>query len=375
MTVLSLLSSLPKSANIYLQPTGWCSPDYVHRDSWVQVAGLDCWACAVRIIACDYDERVLDQCVPICEIDAVLDAIDRPAVRDKWTNITTGRTAWTFAGSSLTFSQTRLMGIINATPDSFSDGGDHFAPKDAVAAAQDMTSQGADILDIGGESTRPGAKTVWEGDEIDRVVPVLQGCSAMGPVLSLDTRKAAVMEAGLIAGAQVINDVSALSFDAESLAVVAKSSAPVILMHAQGDPQSMQKSPTYSDVVLEVYDALSGRIGACIDAGIDRARIAIDPGLGFGKTLQHNLSLINNLSIFHGLGCPVVLGVSRKRFIGALADVEDPKDRLPGSLAAAMAGLQNGVHILRVHDVAQTRQMLDVWRGLRDAAQMPTGLA
>ncbi|MEM9880433.1 MAG: dihydropteroate synthase [Pseudomonadota bacterium] len=371
MTQTNALSKLPTSARVYLQPTGWCVPDYAHKSDWVEVAGLPCWASAVRVIARDYGDRVYDAVSPVREVAAGLDALDRPEVADAWERICAGRTPWDLAGMALNFSQPRLMGIINATPDSFSDGGDHFAPTDAVTAAQQMVAAGADILDIGGESTRPGATTVWEGDEIERVVPVLQGSNGLGTALSLDTRKAGVMEAGLRAGAHIINDVSALTYDAESLKVIAANDCPVILMHAQGEPQTMQHAPAYDDVVLDVYDALEERINACLSAGIERHRIAIDPGIGFGKTLQHNLSLINNLAVLHGLGCPILLGVSRKRFIGALADVEDAKERMPGSLAAALAGLDQGVHMLRVHDVPETRQMLNVWRGLRDAAQMP----
>lgn len=366
--------NLPKSAQIYLQPTGFCSPNYQKPNTWFQVAGLPIWANAVRIIARDYGERIEDRTIPCEQIEDLLSTLERPDVAAQWDALRTSRTAWEMGGRRLSFETTKLMGIINATPDSFSDGGNHFHPEAAIAAAQTMVSFGANLLDIGGESTRPGAKTVWEGDEIDRVSPVLAGCSGLGVPLSLDTRKEAVMEQGLNAGAHIINDVSALTYDPASLELMAGESCPIILMHAQGDPQSMQKSPSYEDVVLDVYDALSERISACEAAGINRARLCIDPGIGFGKTLKHNLALINNIGVFHSLGCPILLGVSRKRFIGALAQEEDAKKRLPGSITAALAGLSQGVHILRAHDVAETRQMLDVWSGLRDEQQMPDAL-
>lgn len=365
---------IPKSAQVYLQPTGYCSPNYKRPSTWFQVAGLPIWANAVRLIARDYGERIEDCTVGCEQIEGVLGALERADAATQWKAISTPRAAWEMGGHRLSFETTRLMGIVNATPDSFSDGGDHFQPEDAIAAAQTMVSHGADIIDIGGESTRPGAKTVWEGDEIDRVAPVLLACSGLGAILSLDTRKAAVMEHGLRAGAHIINDVSALTYDSDSLKIMAHETCPIILMHAQGDPQSMQNSPAYEDVVLDVYDALAQQIAQCEAAGIARTRLCVDPGIGFGKTLKHNLALINNIAVFHGLGCPILLGVSRKRFIGALAQEDDAKKRLPGSLAAALAGLSQGVHILRVHDVAETRQMLDVWRGLRDEQQMPDAL-
>lgn len=359
---------------VYLQPTGWCAPDYANLDGWRQIAGLPIWASKVRIIVRSYKGRATDQVFQVSEMAAFLDGADRPDVVHQWSNLTSPRAPWNLQKKQLSFHQTQLMGILNATPDSFSDGGDHFDPASALQAAREMQSAGANILDIGGESTRPGAKVVWEGEEIDRTMPIVLGAQALGIPISLDTRKTAVMEEGLNAGADIINDVSALTFDENALALMADKTCPVILMHSQGDPQSMQDAPHYEDVVLDVYDGLAARIQACLDGGIDAARIAIDPGIGFGKTLQHNLALIQNLAIFHGLGCPILLGVSRKRFIGALSNVETERDRVPGSLTAAMIGMQQGVHILRVHDVTQTRQMLDVWRGFADAQQLPPAI-
>jgi dihydropteroate synthase len=255
-----------------------------------------------------------------------------------------------------------VMGVINVTPDSFSDGGRHFDPGRAIAAGHAMLEAGADILDIGGESTRPGAKAVPAEEEMARILPVVRELAKAGPV-SVDTRNAATMRAALDAGAEIINDISALRHDPEALPLIARSQAPVILMHMPGDdPATMQSLATYDDVVLEVAAFLRDRIATCEALGIPRGRIAIDPGIGFGKTLEHNLALIDRLPIFASLGCRVVLGASRKRFIGTLSGVEEAARRMPGSIAAALAGAARGASVLRVHDVAETVQALAVWR-------------
>jgi len=256
----------------------------------------------------------------------------------------------------------RIMGIVNVTPDSFSDGGRFATGNDAIDFARRLDDAGADFLDIGGESTRPGSDVVPVDEELRRIMPVIEGL--VGRVrarISVDTRKAEVMRRAALAGVHVLNDVSALTFDADSLRVAAEARLPIILMHAQGDPKTMQQSPRYDNVLLDVYDMLAGRIETCVRAGIARGRILVDPGIGFGKTLGHNLELLAGLSIFHGLGVPIVLGVSRKRMIGTLTGVAEASERVPGSIAAAMAGAMQGAAILRVHDVAETRQALTVW--------------
>jgi dihydropteroate synthase len=265
-----------------------------------------------------------------------------------------------FAGLSL--ARATLMGIVNVTPDSFSDGGLYDTTDGAITQAAGLASAGAEIVDIGGESTRPGADTVESDDELSRVVPVLEGLIGSPAVISIDTRKAPVARAAAKAGAKILNDVSALTYDPACLDVAVEAGLDVVLMHAQGEPKTMQDDPTYDDVVLEVFDYLEGRIELCERAGIGRARIAADPGLGFGKTLAHNLSLLANLSLFHGLGVPLLVGASRKRFIHGLGQGKEPKSREPGSHAAAIAAAGQGVQILRVHDVAGSRQALDVWR-------------
>ncbi len=256
----------------------------------------------------------------------------------------------------------RIMGIVNVTPDSFWDGGDRMALADALAAARNMVEAGADILDIGGESTRPGAVTVPDAQEIARVVPVIEAIRQAGlntPV-SIDTRKASVAAAALDAGADMVNDIAALSYDSALAGLVAERGVPVCLMHAQGDPATMQKAPRYDDVLIEVFDELQDRITAAEAAGIRRDCIIADPGIGFGKNLQHNLTLLHGLALYHDLDVALLLGVSRKRFIGTIGKAPDARDRLSGSLAVAMHGAAQGVQILRVHDVCETRQALNL---------------
>lgn len=268
-----------------------------------------------------------------------------------------------FAG--LEMDRPRLMGILNVTPDSFSDGGRFLGAEAAVAQARAM-AEGAEIIDIGGESTRPGAAEVPVEDEIARTVPVIRALREGGltaPV-SIDTRKAPVAEAALEAGATIVNDVSAFDFDPALGPLVARTAAPVVLMHAQGVPATMQDNPLYGDVLLDVYDALAARLARAEALGIDRSRIVLDPGIGFGKTQAHNLALLRGLSLFHGLGCPILLGTSRKRFIGSIGGAEKPQDRAPGSIATALEGVAQGVQIVRVHDVAETRQALRLWQAL-----------
>ena len=265
-----------------------------------------------------------------------------------------------FAGLAL--DRPVLMGIVNVTPDSFSDGGLYDTTEGAIEHAAELAQAGAAIVDIGGESTRPGSEGIDEQGELARVLPVLEGLKGFRAAISIDTRKASVARAAANAGAKIFNDVSALTFDSGNLGVAALTGMSIVLMHAQGEPKTMQDNPTYADVVLEVYDYLQERIEAAEAAGIPRARIAADPGLGFGKTLAHNLALISHTSLFHGLGVPLLIGASRKRFIKGIAGGDVPPSREPGSQAAAIAAAAQGAQIFRVHDVAATRQALDVFR-------------
>ncbi len=258
----------------------------------------------------------------------------------------------------------RIMGILNATPDSFSDGGKHAAVSDAVVAGCAMQAAGVDLLDVGGESTRPGAAEVAVAEEIARVVPVIEGLRAAGVTcpISIDTRKAPVAEAAVAAGATLVNDVSGFSFDPALAPVCAAKGLPVCVMHSQGDPATMQQDPCYDDVLLEVYDFLAARIDALVTQGIPRFRIVADPGIGFGKTQVHNLALLGRLGLLHGLGVPILLGASRKRFIGTIAAVPQAADRAAGSVGVALAALSHGVQVLRVHDVPQTIQAIALWQ-------------
>ena len=267
--------------------------------------------------------------------------------------------------AGLDISAPQVMGILNVTPDSFSDGGDHSDRQSAVSRAHQMKAEGAAILDIGGESTRPGADLVAVDEELARVLPVVEDLqrSDVGP-LSIDSRKSGVIAAIPPSPNVLVNDVSAMSFDPQMADVVAEREYPICLMHASGDPATMQNDPKYDDVLLDVYDYLEGRIGVAEAAGIPRSRIVVDPGIGFGKTVAHNLALIRGISLFHALGCPVLLGASRKRFIGTLGNAPDAKDRLGGSVAVALEGVKQGVQILRVHDTFATRQAIELQMAL-----------
>jgi dihydropteroate synthase len=259
-----------------------------------------------------------------------------------------------------------IMGIVNVTPDSFSDGGRHAAAGQAIAHGLKLAAEGADILDVGGESTRPGSEGVDEGEELARVVPVIEGLAAAGHKVSCDTRKAPVMRAALKAGAAIINDVSALQHDPQSLAAMAEADCPVVLMHAQGDPKTMQLSPNYADVALDVFDALEGRIAACVAAGIAKERLIADPGIGFGKSFRHNLDLLHQFTLFHGLGVALLMGLSRKGFVGALTGEKSAANRVNGSVGGALWSALNGAHILRVHDVKATVDALVVAQACAD---------
>jgi dihydropteroate synthase len=258
-----------------------------------------------------------------------------------------------------------LMGVINVTPDSFSDGGMFAAVADAIAHGRRLAAEGADILDVGGESTRPGARPVDPAEEAARVLPVVAALAGDGHVVSIDTRRAGVMEAALARGARIVNDVTALCGDPGSLGVVARSGAPVVLMHMQGEPETMQVAPRYDDVLAEVAAFLAARVEACVAAGIPRDRICVDPGIGFGKTVAHNVALLRGVAALRSAGCGLLVGASRKGFIGRLSRGEPPMARLPGSLAIALHAADAGADILRVHDVAETRQALEIWRALR----------
>jgi dihydropteroate synthase len=264
-----------------------------------------------------------------------------------------------------------IMGIVNVTPDSFSDGGQAYNAGDAIDQGRALAAAGADILDVGGESTRPGSDAISIEEELDRILPVIKALAGDGLLVSVDTRKPEVMTAACAAGARIINDVAALTFAADSMQVAAALDVPVMLMHAQGDPKTMQKNPQYDDVALDVFDALQGWIEASVAGGVRREHLVADPGIGFGKTFGHNLEILNRASLFHGLGVPLLFGASRKAFIGALTGEKQAGLRANGSVGAAISALGQGVQIVRVHDVLQTAQALAVWRSALEPAKAP----
>ena len=259
----------------------------------------------------------------------------------------------------------RIMGVLNVTPDSFSDGGKNFDCGTAIAAAIDMCEAGADIIDVGGVSTRPGSSSPSEAEELDRVMPVIAALAGAGVIVSVDTRRAAVMAAALEVGTKIINDVSALTADPDSMNVAACYAAPVVLVHMQGTPETMQEAPTYDHVAFDIFDYLEGRIAACEAAGIARHRLIVDPGIGFGKTMAHNLQIMRDVGLFHALGCPLLIGLSRKYFIARLSAGEAATGRVPGSSAGVLHAISQGVQIVRVHDVRETVQALKVWQAIR----------
>jgi dihydropteroate synthase len=262
-----------------------------------------------------------------------------------------------------------IFGILNVTPDSFSDGGLYASADGAVAAAARMANERADVIDVGGESTRPGSKPVPADEQIRRTVDVIRALSERfgpgGPAISIDTRSAKVAAAALDVGATIINDISAMRDDTAMAALVAERGAGVVLMHMQGTPATMQQNPTYDDVVEEIKAFLVERMDAAVSAGISRERVIVDPGIGFGKTTAHNLKILESVDVFRSLGCPVMVGPSRKRFIGDVLDIGDPQARVMGTAAAVAACVLAGIECLRVHDVAACRQVADVCAAIR----------
>jgi len=350
-----------------IRPTGFVDSPFGHDGKVARLAGGLNWFASVELLTIEGGRRTAVDLLPVEGLEGRFD----DDLAAQWQRLTGTRGALKLGDRTVRLDQPQVMGIVNATPDSFSDGGQFDDAPSAAEAGAGMSAAGAAIVDVGGESTRPGASHVWEGDEIERIEPVIRQLSSGGSAVSIDTRKAAVMEAALGAGARMVNDVSALTFDKRSADVIAAAGVPVVIMHHQGDPQSMQDNPRYGDVLVEVYEWLEDRIAAAEEAGITRDKILADPGFGFGKTVAHNLELMNGLALFHSLGCPLVLGASRKRTIGALSNEAPADQRLAGSLTFALKAVDQGAQIVRVHDVPETVQALKVWRGLRDQALTP----
>lgn len=263
--------------------------------------------------------------------------------------------------AGLSFDRPHVMGILNVTPDSFSDGGKHQSAARALQQARGMVEAGAEIIDVGGESTRPGAQPVPREAEIARVEPVITALTRELRIpISIDTRKTAVADAAVNAGAQLVNDVSGFTYDPMLARYCRDNDLPVCVMHARGDPETMQEDPRYDDVLLDVYDFLAAQVAMLVELGIPRSRIIVDPGIGFGKRIEHNLTLLRDVALFHGIGCPVLVGASRKGFIGRITGAHPAANRVSGSVAVAQTAAAQGVQILRVHDVRETVQALSV---------------
>ena len=360
------------TARIYIQPTSLAISPQSELGDAIRLAGGMMYAHRFAIITREAGEITERELVTPDSIDAVFSALPDDLAADargQWSALSATHAPIELGERTIRLDQPQIMGILNVTPDSFSDGGEFLDRPDAGKAhASAMLEAGAALVDIGGESTRPGAAATWEGDELERVIPAVEYCAAMGAAISVDTRRPAVMEASLNAGAHIINDVSALRHDPRSLELMASQGCPVILMHAPGDGDNLHANDSYTNVVLDVFDWLGGARDRALAAGIAREHIILDPGIGFGKSLADNLALMNALPLFHALGQPLLLGASRKRMIGALSNEVPADQRLGGSVALAIAGMNAGVQLLRVHDVLQTVQARNVWRGLRDAA-------
>lgn len=350
-----------------LRPTAFVDSPFGLDGQVARLAGGLTWFAAVELFFVEGNRRTGVELVPVGELN---DRLDEDMAR-QWAALTTSRPPLTLGTRTVRLDQPQVMGVLNVTPDSFSDGGAYDSASAAADAGHAMAAHGASIIDVGGESTRPGAATVWAGDEIERIEPVIRQLAGGGTAVSADTRKAEVIEAALAAGATMINDVSGLTFDERSAETVARAGVPVVLMHHQGDPATMQNDPRYDDVLVEVFLWLEQRIAAAEAKGVARSNILIDPGFGFGKSVAHNLELMNGLSLFHALGAPVVLGASRKRTIGALSNEAPADRRLAGSLAFALKAVEQGAQIVRVHDVPETVQALRIWRGMKDQALTP----
>jgi dihydropteroate synthase len=356
--------------DLYLRPTGFIESPQQHDGASARLAGGMLWFTQIEVI----DKTGAATTRDIVDVRgweaivAMLSVDKQTRCNMLYARITGSRANLKMGERVIRLDQPQVMGIINMTLDSFSDDGKNGDIETAAIAALAMASAGAAIIDVGGESTRPGAPLVWEGDEIKRVEPLIQRMASSGTAVSIDTRKAAVMEAAVAAGATMINDISALLYDDRAAEVAKAKCVPVVLMHAPSQSSDPHKGGDYGDVVTDVFDWLEARVDAIEAAGVPRNMILIDPGIGFGKSLADNLAIINNLAIYHGLGCALLFGASRKRLIGALSNEAPVEARLGGSVFLAMKAVEQGAHILRVHDVAETVQAVQVWRGLRDAA-------
>ena len=363
-------------SKLYLLPLGFAPSPQAYDEGGdppdvIRLAGTMCYVGRIALIVREGARVTRRQILRPSEIAPVLASLPDELAADgeeQYANLRLAHPPLQLGERTIRLDQPQVMGILNVTPDSFSDGGAHDTADAAVGHGVDMLEAGAAIIDVGGESTRPGAAAVWEGDEIKRLLPVVERLARGGAAVSVDTRNGATMREALAAGATMINDVSALRHDPRSAEIVAEAGAAVVLMHAPGKGADLHADAKYDHVVFDVFDHLRARRDAALAAGVGRERIVLDPGIGFGKTLAENLALIEALPLFHALGQPLLFAASRKRFIGALSNEAPADRRLGGSLAAALKAMDAGAQMIRVHDAAETVQAMHVWRGLRDAA-------
>ncbi|MDG1438493.1 MAG: dihydropteroate synthase [Emcibacteraceae bacterium] len=345
----------------YIEPLAIARGLTVSDGRFLRICDTDLLCAALKIITREKD-KISTEVVLVENLNDYLDAqldTTRTSLEKTIKAISRERTAFDFKNKcQIKFDKPIIQGVLNVTPDSFSDGGTFASHDAAITHARDLVEAGAAVIDIGGESTKPGATPVTVGEELDRVIPVIEQISSLNVPISIDSRNSQVMREAINAGADIINDVSALEHDPKNMGVVVEMGVPVILMHALGNPETMQDNPDYQCAVLDIYDYLETRIDQCVRAGVSKEMIVIDPGIGFGKTVKHNVSLLAHISIFHGLGVPILVGVSRKSFIGKISGEEVAEERVYGSIAAAQFCLDHGVQIIRVHDVAETVQAL-----------------
>jgi dihydropteroate synthase len=367
-------TAIPPTARLYLRPTGLADTPIGRDGEVARLAGGLLWFESYELIAVEGGRRVVQAGLAVSSLPVLLANLpEHQAARLRLLagRISAPRSPLTLGERTVRLDQPQVVAILNLTPDSVSDGAAHVDdPEAAARAGFDMGTAGAAIVDVGGESTRASATTVWEEDEIGRVVPTIRALAATGTPVSITTRKGAVIKAALAAGATMVNDVAALLWDSRAAGVVAAAGCPVVLVHSPDPARGPHGGGGYGDVAIEVFDWLEARVEAVVGSGVERSRILVDPGIGFGKSLSDNLALLNGLAMLHGIGCGIVLGASRKRMIGALANEAPVGERLGGSLALALHGASLGAQLLRAHDVRETVQALKVWRGLKDAGLM-----
>ena len=366
----SNLGRVAAEARLYCRPVCFVDRPHGLDGHCLRIADTMLWFSAWSLLLREGD-RVLSATVPVAAMPewiAVMSAPLAEQARRQMLGISRARAVLVMGERKIRLGDPQVMGILNYTPDSFHDGGAYQDAAAAIEAGYAMAAAGAAIIDVGGESTRPGAPLVWENDEIDRISPLISALAKASVAVSVDTRKAVVMEAALKAGAAMVNDISALRYDERATEVIAQSDCAVVLVHAPSAKSNPHDGSGYAHPLLDVYDMLEERIAHCTAHGINLERIFIDPGIGFGKGVADNLALTNGLSLFHGLGCPLLYGASRKRLIGALDGEAKHDARLGGSIALHYQAAAQGAQLLRVHDVAETRQALRIWRALRDAA-------